>query len=152
VSIDPFNTRYLQFLLQIRMLVRLTPALGGDGTIHHITVLNDTGSGIMTLLSTDLLQLGNLQVYTGWLAPTRVTDANGGSVVFRTLNVQVQLVRNNNTPWGAWIPERAIVKQLLPGVPRLSGGGIRRVFFMGTAPAYNVLAVSATKGGLASLL
>jgi hypothetical protein len=89
------------------MLVRLTPELGGDGTIHRITVLNDTGSGIMTLLSTDLSQLGNLQAYTGWLAPTGVTDASGRRAVFRTLNIQVQLVRNDNTPWGDWILERA---------------------------------------------
>jgi hypothetical protein len=80
--VPTFNARYLQFLLQIRMLVRLTPELGGDGTIRRITVLNDTGSGIMTLLSTDLSQPGNRQGYTGWLAPTRVTDANGGRAVW----------------------------------------------------------------------
>ena len=39
VSISLFNAQYLQFLLQIRMLLRLIPKLGGDGTVYGITVL-----------------------------------------------------------------------------------------------------------------
>jgi hypothetical protein len=45
------------------MLLRLIPELGGDGTIYGIILLNDTGSDIMTLLTTDLPQLGNIQEY-----------------------------------------------------------------------------------------
>ena len=49
VSISPFsNARSLNFPLQIRMLVRLMPIHGGDGTVHRITVINDTGSNILT--------------------------------------------------------------------------------------------------------
>jgi hypothetical protein len=31
-------------LFQIRMRVRLTPQQGGDGTVHRIIVINDTGA------------------------------------------------------------------------------------------------------------
>jgi hypothetical protein len=47
VSIGLFSAQYLQFFLQIRMLLRLIPELGGDGTIYGIVVLND----ITTLLA-----------------------------------------------------------------------------------------------------
>ena len=43
------------------MLVRLTPALGGDGTVHGIIAMNDTGSDLLTLFNTDLALLGNIQ-------------------------------------------------------------------------------------------
>jgi hypothetical protein len=59
-------------------------------------------------------------------------------------------VRDNDTPWSGWINEDAIVKQ--HGTPRLSGVGIRHVLYIGTAPGNHLLAVSATKGGLTSLL
>jgi len=134
------------------MLLRLIPGHGGDGTVYGITVLNDTGSDAMTVFTTDLLQLGNMQGYTGWHTPTPILDASGNQTVFQTILVQVQLVRNDNTPWGNWIQESAIVKQALAFVPRLSGPAIRGVLYFGTAPGNNVLAVAATKGGMASLL
>jgi hypothetical protein len=153
VSISPFsNARSLNFPLQIRMLVRLMPIHGGDGTVHRITVINDTGSNILTLFTTDLQQLGNIQGYNGWRRSTRTTDANGTVTVYRTILVQVQLLRDDNTTWGNWITERAIVKQPSPGVPRLSGVGIRRALYIGTGPGNHLLSVSATKGGSASLL
>src|ERR1700728_2968346 len=68
------------------------------------------------------------------------------------LLVQVQLVRDDDTPWGDWIPEIAIVRQPSPNLVRLSGGGIRDALYVGTPPGNHLLAVSATKGGLASLL
>ena len=138
--------------LQIRMLLRLIPALGGDGTTYGITVMNDTGSDMLTLVTTDFQLLGNTQGYSGWLLSTGVTDASGNTTVFPTILVEVQLVRNNGTLWGNWIPERAIVRQAVPNLPRLSGVGIRRVLYIGTAPGNHLLAASTTKGGLASLL
>src|SRR2546421_7435169 len=131
------------------MLLRLTRGVGGDGTVCGIIPLNDTGSDIMT---TDFPHLGDIQGYAGWLAPMGIIDASGNITVFPTILVQVQLVRDDNTPWSDWIDERAIVRQPDPNVLRLSGVGIREVLFIGTAPGNHVLAVSATKGGLASLL
>ena len=134
------------------MLLRLTPGRGGDGTVHGIIAMNDTGSDMMTLFTTDLQLLGNIQGYAGWLLPTGVIDANGLTTSFPTIHVQVQLVRDDNTPWGDWIDELAIVRPPGPNLSRLSGAGIRDVLYFGTAPGNHVLAVSATKGGLTSLL
>jgi hypothetical protein len=78
-SISLFDAQYLQFFLQIHMLLRLIPELGGDGTTYPISVLNDTGSGIMTIFDTDMLRLGNKQGYSGYLSPTTITDANSAS-------------------------------------------------------------------------
>jgi len=116
------------------MLLGLTPRLGGDGTVHGIIAMNDTGSDILTLFTTDLLQLGNIQGYTGWHAPHGIRDANGTITVFPTIRVQVQLVRDDSTSWDNWIDEFAIVKQSGPGIPRLSGVGIRNVLCIGTGP------------------
>jgi hypothetical protein len=66
--------------------------------------------------------------------------------------VEVQLVGNGNIPWSNWIDECAIVKLALPGIIRLSGTGIRNKLYIATTPGNNSLAVSATKGGLTSLL
>jgi hypothetical protein len=132
------------------MLLRLTPALGGNGTTIGIIAMNDTGSDILTLFNTDLLALGNTQGYHGWLGRTGIMDATGTITFFPRILVQVQLVRDDDTPWSDWIDEDAIVKQ--HGAPRLSGVGIRHVLYIGTAPGNDLLAISATKGGLTSLL
>ena len=87
VSIRLFvNAQYLHFLLQIRMLVRLTPALGGDGTVCGIVFLNDTGSDFLMLATT---LLGNVQGYTGHLQPSGILDANSMITYFPTILVQV---------------------------------------------------------------
>jgi hypothetical protein len=112
------------------MLLRLTSLLGGDGTVHGIITMNDTGPDILSLFTTDLPRLGNIQGYTGWQAPTTVIDANSGMTFFPTILVQVRLVRDDNTPWGDWIDEAAIVRQPSPGVSRLSGVGIRNLLYI----------------------
>ena len=66
--------------------------------------------------------------------------------------MQVQLVRDDDSPWSDWINEYAVVKPASRGVPRLSGQGIREALYMGTAPGNHVLAVATTKGGMTSLL
>jgi hypothetical protein len=134
------------------MLLRLTPAFGGDGTVCGIIAMNDTGSDMLTLFTTDLPHLGNIQGYAGWLAPSGVRDASGSTTFLPTILVQVRLARDDNSPWSDWIDEWAIVRQPNPNVLRLSGVGIREILFIGTAPGNNLLAVSATRGGLTSLL
>jgi hypothetical protein len=48
------------------MLLRLKPDQGGDGTVHGIGAMNDTGSEILSLFDTDMPYLGgNLQGYSG---------------------------------------------------------------------------------------
>ena len=134
------------------MLLRLTPGHGGDGTVYGIIAMNDTGSDMLTLFNTDLPRLENIQGYNGWQLPTGIIDANGTTTVFQTILIQVRLVRDDNTPWSDWIDELALVKPLGPNITRLTGIGIRNVLYIGTAPGNHLLAVSATKGGLTSLL
>ena len=59
------------------MLLRLPLELGGDGTVHGIIVMNNTGSDILTVFDTDLLLLGNIQGYIGWQGMVAVGNANG---------------------------------------------------------------------------
>jgi hypothetical protein len=87
------------------MLLRLTPAYGGDGTVHGIIAMNDTGSDILTLFNADLALLGNINGYIGWRMPVSVMDATGTITIFPTISVQVQLVRDDDTPWGNWIDD-----------------------------------------------
>jgi hypothetical protein len=133
------------------MLLRLIPDRGGDGTVQGIIAMNDTGSDILSLFNTDMPYLGNLQGYTGWLGNTAIRYANGAINIYPRILVEVQLVRNDDSPWSDWIEEEAIVQPLHPGLSRLSGVGIRGALYIGTAPGNHFLAVAATKGGLNSL-
>lgn len=137
---------------QIRLLLRLTPEYGGDGTVQGLIVMNDIGSDVLTLFSTDLPFLGNIQMYTGWRGVIAISNANGTIDLCPEVIVEVQLVRDDNSPWSGWIEETAIVRQAGPGLMRLSGNGIRSSLYFGSAPGNHSLAVSATKGGLSSLL
>jgi hypothetical protein len=134
------------------MLVRLIPQQGGDGTVHRVNVINDTGSSLLTLFDTDILQLGILEGYTGWRGEVTVRNASGTVNRYRRIRVQFQLLRDDDSPWSNWINDYAVIKPDSQGVPRLSGCGIRRVMYLGTPPGNHLLAIATTKGGMASLL
>ena len=69
--------------------------------------------------------LEHLQGYTGQAA---ISNANGAVDTCLMIVMQVQLVGDDSSPWSDWIgDEEAIVKPIGPGVPRLSGVGIRGV-------------------------
>jgi len=112
--------------------------------------MNDTGSTILTLFDVDVLHLGNIQGYAGWAGPVVVSNADGVMSLYPTIRMQIQLVRDDNSPWSEWINEEAIVRPVGLDIPRLSG--IRDIMYMATAPGNHVLAVSTTKGELTSLL
>ncbi|KAI9767992.1 MAG: hypothetical protein M1840_005304 [Geoglossum simile] len=112
---------------ELRMLLRLTADFGGDGTIYGIIAMNDTGSTILTLFDVDMLHPGDIQGYAGWAGPVVVSNADGAIGVYPAIRVQVQPVRDENLPWSEWINEKAIVRPIGPGTPRLSGTGIRDV-------------------------
>ncbi|KAI9775756.1 MAG: hypothetical protein M1839_000884 [Geoglossum umbratile] len=106
---------------ELRMLVRLIPELGGDGTIHGIIAMNDTGSDILTLFDTDMACLGPSLGYHAWVGAVAITTANGAVDMCLSICVEIQLVRDDNSPWSDWIIEQAIVRRASPNVPRLSG-------------------------------
>ncbi|KAH0547707.1 hypothetical protein FGG08_000196 [Glutinoglossum americanum] len=137
---------------EFRMLLRLIPHLGGDGTVYGIIAMNDTGSDISTIFDVNMPYLGNSRGYAGWAGFATISGAGGMVGVFPKINVQVRLVGDDNLPWSDWILEEAVVRPAGPGIPQLSGYGIREVLYLATGPGNHVLAVSATKGGLASLL
>ena len=114
--------------------------------------MNDTGSDVLTLFDDDFLSLGNTVGYSGWLQPVKIVDANGNVLFFPCVQVQVRMVCDDNTPWGDWMEETAIVRVRVPGVSRLSGPGIRTHLYFATAPGNHTVAVASTKGGLVSLL
>ncbi len=128
------------------------PHRGGDGTVHGIIAMNDTGSDILSLFYSDLQYLGNTQGYTGWRGVIPISYGNGAIQYYVRIKVEVQLVRDNNTPWSDWFEEVAIVKPDSQGLSRLSGYRMREVLYLGTGPGSHSLAVATTKGGLASLL
>ena len=68
------------------------------------------------------------------------------------VNLGVRLVKQDGTPWSDWFTEEAVVRPANSSITRLSGKSMRRLFYFGTDPFYNVLAVSRTKGGMTSLL
>ena len=134
------------------MFLRLMPHQGGDGTVHGIIAMNDTGSDILSLFHSDMQHLGNIQWYTGWQGVIGILCANGIINHYPKIEVEDQLVRDDNTPWSDWFREVAIVQPSRPGLSRLSGYGIRNALYLGTSPGNHSLAVATTKGGLASLL
>lgn len=134
------------------MEIRLLPEKGGDGTIHGITVMNDTGSSILTILDVDLPHLGDWTFYHGFAWNIEIADAAGPVESLKSLYVQVRLVHQDHTPWTKWVTELAIIRPIVPGIARLSGRGIREHFFFATTPGNNFVAVSRTKHDLKSLL
>jgi hypothetical protein len=115
--------------------------------------MNDTGSNILTLFHSDLQHLGggNVPGYRGWRGDIGIICANGTISIYPMIRVEVQMVRDDNTPWSDWIEEVAVV-QPDQGLPRLSGSGIRNALYMGTGPGNHVLAVATSKSGLTALL
>ena len=80
------------------MLLRLMPQRGGDGTVHGIIAMSNTGSDRLTIFDTDMPHVGNIQPYTGWRGQTAIRNANGTTDVYPEVLVQVQLVRDDNSP------------------------------------------------------
>ncbi|KAI9781392.1 MAG: hypothetical protein M1839_005986 [Geoglossum umbratile] len=111
------------------IIMKLTPGLGGDGTVYGITAMNDTGSDVLTIFDVEMPHLGIYQGYAGWLGPVMIVGAGGVVGIYPKIRVQVQLVRDDNTPWSDWVTEDAMVRPIAPGVPRLSGLGIREALY-----------------------
>ncbi|KFY15433.1 hypothetical protein V492_01986 [Pseudogymnoascus sp. VKM F-4246] len=138
---------------ELKMFVRLIPGLGGDGTALGISVLNDTGSDALSIFNSDVLQLGaGIQAYGGQVGMVRIINANGAADTCMCMLVEIQLIKDDYSPWGDWIRKRAIIRPNQPGTSSLSGPGMRDVLYFGTAPGNHTIAVSTTKGGLSSLL
>lgn len=143
----------LNFHFQLWVQVRLLTNLGGDGTVHGINVLNDTGSNMLTIFYEDLERLGNSRFYRGWQGEMDIGAAGGQMENLYTLLVEVQFVQPiTMIPWGPWFSERAVLRRLVEGADRLSGAGMREHLCFGTRAGNEHLAVSTTKGGLYQII
>lgn len=91
-------------------------------------------------------------MYYGWSPDTYVVDANGATDRLHSLWVEVRFVESASlVPWGLWIVEQALIRQVVPGVERLSGSGMRQDFYFGTSsPGNTHVEVSTSKYGLGS--
>lgn len=135
------------------MLLRLTPTLRGNRSIIGIIIINDTGSDHLTLFYDNLFQLGGIPAgYRGLGGEIDILDASGVITKCWKLKVEIQLVTDDNIPWSGWVEEQVIIRPPNPGVLRLSGVGMRRALFFGTAPGNHFLAVSTSRNGLTTLL
>ena len=128
------------------------PNQGGDGTSKFISLMNDTGSDVMTVLDTDFLELGHLSGWSGGIGYGARTTADGSTSYQMTVQMRVQLVKNDGTPMGPWFKENAIIRPGHLDVTRLSGVGMRTMFYFGTGPTFESLSIAQTKGGMQSLL
>jgi hypothetical protein len=124
------------------------PQRGGDGTVHGIIAMNDTGSNILSLFHSDIQHLGNIQEYDGWAGVASVSCASGAINNYPMIDVEVQLVRDDNTAWSDWFEEAAMVQPDSPGQLRLSGCEIRDVLYLGTSPGNHSLPLLQLKVGL----
>ncbi|KAI9769494.1 MAG: hypothetical protein M1840_003971 [Geoglossum simile] len=86
----PFGPNYHE----IRMLLRLIPELGGDGTVCGIIAMNDTGSDLLNIFDAEMQHLGIYQGYAGWLGPVAIVGISGVAGIYPKIRVQVQLVRD----------------------------------------------------------
>ena len=79
------------------MFLRLMLHRGGNGTVYGIIAMNDTGSDILLLFHSDMQHLGNIQGYAGWQGIIGILCANGTINHYLKIEVEVQLVRDDNT-------------------------------------------------------
>lgn len=59
---------------------------------------------------------------------------------------------DGGTQVGPAFVELAVIRPYSAGLTRLSGLNMRKVFYFGTDPTFNCLAVATSKGGMGSML
>lgn len=101
--------------------------------MHGINVINDSGSDILAFFYADLECSRNLQFYEGWTGRMDFGAAGGQVEHLYTVSVELRFTQPMILiPWGPWFPEQAVLRDLVPGIDRLSGAGMRDHYFFGT--------------------
>jgi hypothetical protein len=114
--------------------------------------MNDTGSNVVNLFPSDLVQLNyNQQTYGGQLGP-RSTLTGNGIVQRQHLLIEMQILKADGTIVSPWFVEHAVVMPpptQLGALPfRLSGDGMRNHLYFATAPGNATLYVAQKKHGV----
>ena len=115
--------------------------------------MNDTGSNIQTIFSTDLTALRYDQAtYLGNLGALSITTAGG--VIFRDrIMIEMQITKADGTAITPWFRETAVVTPLQAGIQhRLSGNAMRDHLYFATAPGNVTLFVAEKKNGITTQL
>ena len=115
--------------------------------------MNDTGSSIQTLLSTDLAALGyNPLTYRGHRGVTNLRTA-GGVMRRRRIVIETQVIKADGTAITPWFRQDAVVLPRPSGIQyRLSGRAIRDHLYFATAPGNANLFVAQKKNGITTQL
>ena len=121
---------------------------GGGGRILFGSMINDTGSNVLTLYPSEVRAMALPQNYTGWGEIVSIMTANG-IIRRRKIIIQIRILSSDpyQTPLSDWINEEAIVT-LDDGAmqfDRLSGGLMRSKLFFATAPGSDKLYVANNK-------
>ncbi|KAF3920927.1 hypothetical protein ABW21_db0209422 [Orbilia brochopaga] len=143
-----------EFNMEIRLLAEVLGYQPPPWETVSCRVLNDSGSSMLTLTASDRAILNIPNEYVALYPVTGARTANGLIQVQRVA-VECRLFDAAwNRPIGDWFPEDACYLDAQPGLPRLSGWGVRRHFYIATAPTrFNFRAyVALTKGSLVRAL
>ncbi|KAL1966567.1 hypothetical protein VTN77DRAFT_3978 [Rasamsonia byssochlamydoides] len=105
---------------EILARMRLIPNLGGTGAAVNVSILNDTGSTIQSVLQTDLAAMG-LNPQYGGLGPPVVVQTANGPVNRQSIFVELQLMRADGTVASEWIRELGLITPPGAAQMRLTG-------------------------------
>lgn len=131
--------------------MRLIPDLGGTDATVNVSILNDTGSTVQSVLQTDLAAMG-LNPQYGGLGPAIVVQTANGPVNRQSIFVELQLMRADGTAVSGWIRELGLITPPGAAQMRLTGAGIRNHLYFATAPGNQNLYVAEKKNGIMSEL
>ncbi|KAM5457435.1 hypothetical protein MaudCBS49596_000630 [Microsporum audouinii] len=83
--------------------------LKGEPSSINVTMLNDTGSNMLTVFDTDLIALAIPPTYGGFSSYVSMSTA-GGQVQRQHIVVEVQLLDSQGNP--DWVLEHGIVSKI----------------------------------------
>ncbi|OAT00265.1 uncharacterized protein BDCG_16552 [Blastomyces dermatitidis ER-3] len=113
--------------------IRPIPGLLSSSLSITVTMLNDTGSDVLTVFDTDLTALAIPPTYEGFGTYVSVSTPNG-IIIRQQVIVDIQLLDSQGNPVSDWIREEGVITPAALGVGRLSGDGIRQSLYFATAP------------------
>ncbi|KAL2359239.1 hypothetical protein RJZ56_007915 [Blastomyces dermatitidis] len=131
--------------------IRPIPGLLSSSLSITVTMLNDTGSDVLTVFDTDLTALAIPPTYEGFGTYVSVSTPNG-IIIRQQVIVDIQLLDSQGNPVSDWIREEGVITPAALGVGRLSGDGIRQSLYFATAPGNQHLYVAEKKNGIVKVL
>lgn len=143
-------------LISFASISAFTPLVLGyepaQQNILRTNVLNDSGSDSVQIYPTDGLTLANLPVqYINHILPVHVIGVHGAAPSWQ-FPIQCRISDAARTQYvGDWYTEYGTFHQPINGVPRVSGVGFRRAFFIGLSP-YGTAAFGKNKSSMANIL